>query len=84
MDYKLSETVIANIVQLLQLSMVTGTDISDQFRLITLRPSELSDGKLDLAPEYAKGHEDMIAGLVEKATELSAQLAKEAPAGFAN
>jgi len=86
MDYKLSDNVIANIIQLLQLSMMTGTDISDQFRTISLRPSELSEGKLDLSPDYAKAHDDMIAGLMEEAQALQDRLQKEAnqngPAGF--
>lgn len=86
MDYKLSDGVIANIIQLLQLSMMTGTDISDQFRTISLRPSDLSEGKLDLSPEYAQAHEDMISGLMEEAKELSAKMAKEdeskTPSGF--
>lgn len=88
MDYKLSDNVIANIIQLLQLSMMTGTDISDQFRTISLRPSDLAEGKLDLSPEYAQAHEDMISGLMTEAKELSEKLAKEeaaqAPSGFVN
>lgn len=89
MDYKLSNGVIANIIQLLQLSMMTGTDISDQFRNISLRPSDLVEGKLDLSPEYAQSHEDMISGLTKEAEVLSEKLQKEeaakAPAaGFVN
>ncbi len=88
MDYKLSDTVIANIIQLLQLSMLTGTDISDQFRMITLSPSTLDDGKLELSSEYAEGHEKMVEGLMEEAKKLSEQMQREqtvkSPAGFVN
>ena len=77
MDYKLSDSVIANIVQLLQLAMVTGTNISDHFNMITLRPSELSEGKLELSPAYVESHEKMIAGLMEEAQKLSEEFQKE-------
>lgn len=70
-DYKLSDNVIGNIVQLLQLSMVTGTDISDHFRMITLTPSKLSPDKLELSPEYVKAHEERIQKMVAEAEKLA-------------
>ena len=36
MEYKLSDTSIAQIVQLLQLGILTGTDITDQIRTMRL------------------------------------------------
>lgn len=85
-EYKLSDNVIANIVQLVQLAMVTGTDVSDNFRMITLSPSDLSPGKLELTADYAKSHEEGISRLMEEATRLSNELKKKdmasAPAGF--
>lgn len=36
MEYKLSDTSIAQIVQLLQLGILTGTDITDQLRTMRL------------------------------------------------
>lgn len=86
MEYKLSDNVIANIVQLVQLAMMTGTDISDHFRMISLSPSELNEGKLDLSKEYAKAHDNRIQKLVKEAQELSekAQKEQEKAPGFLN
>lgn len=85
MEYKLDDTVIGNIVQLLQLAMFTGTDVSDHFRMIRLTPSELTPDKLNLAPEYAKEHEERIKKLTEEAEVLSAaQTQKEQGPGFIN
>ena len=36
MEYKLADTSIAQIVQLIQLGILTGTDISDQMRILSL------------------------------------------------
>lgn len=73
-EYNFSDNVIANIVQLVQLAMVTGTDISDHFRMIKVVPSELVPGKLDLAPSYVKAHEEGISKLLEKAQELTSEM----------
>jgi hypothetical protein len=85
-EYKLSDNVIVNIVQLVQLAMITGTDVSDHFRMISLSPSVLVPGKLDLSPDYAKAHSERIESLMEEAQRLAAELDKrqnsEPPAGF--
>lgn len=76
-EYKLSDNVIANVIQLLQLSMITGMDISDHFRMITLSPSELSPDKLELAQSYVESHEKLVASLLKDAEDLSAKMQKE-------
>jgi len=75
-EYNLSDNVIANIVQLIQLAMVTGTDISDHFRMIKLAPSELVPGKLELAQSYVKSHKDGMEKLMEAAQKLAAEAQK--------
>ena len=40
MEYKLSDTSIAQIVQLMQLGILTGTDVSDQIRTLRLTLDE--------------------------------------------
>jgi len=85
-NYLLSDTVIANIVQLVQLAMITGTDVSDHFRMIALTPSDLSPGKLELAPSYIKAHEEAVVRMTEEAErltkELQEKLAKQQEMGF--
>jgi len=51
-SYKLSDKTIAQIVQLIQLGILTGTDVSDQMR--TLQVVHGDDDKLDPCPEFAK------------------------------
>ena len=75
-EYNLSDNVIANIVQLMQLAMVTGTDISDHFRMIKLSPSELVPGKLELAQSYVKSHNDGMEKLMEAAQKLASEAQK--------
>lgn len=70
-EYKLSDNVIANIAQLLQLAMITGTDISDHFRLVRLSPSALVEDKLELSEEYAKAHEERLEKLMQEAQALA-------------
>jgi hypothetical protein len=49
--FRLDDSVIAQIVKLVQVGLMTGTDISDHFRLLVLEPSE-GAGTLVLTPEY--------------------------------
>ena len=42
-NYSLSDTAIAQIVQLIQLGILTGTDISDQMRTLKLVPGDGAD-----------------------------------------
>ena len=50
--YKLSDQTIAQIVQLIQLGILTGTDVSDQMR--TLQVVHGEDNKLEPCPNYLK------------------------------
>lgn len=81
-EYKLSDNVVVNIVQLLQLSMLTGTDISDHFRLIRLEESTLDKNKLELSSDYVKNHNKMIKTLVGEAEALSQQIANKGEIKF--
>ena len=72
--YRLSDNVIAQIVRLIQLGILTGTDVSDHFRQIIVEPGE-KENYLDLTPEYiAKEQRDIDAtfdhleDLIEKDT----------------
>ena len=76
-DYKLSDSVITHIAQLLQLAIVTGTDIVDQFRMIRLEPSELVSGELVLTKSYSVQSQDGIDRLVTQAERMAAQAEKD-------
>lgn len=74
--FELSDRVIANIVQLLQLAMLTGQDISDQMKQIRLIPG-LKGDKLELCPEYAKEHDDRISALMAEAEKMSKEIERK-------
>lgn len=54
---KLNDEVIAHVAQILQLALLSGTDIVDHMRMITL---EESNGELFLNEDYMKNHKDNI------------------------
>tara|TARA_B100000674_G_scaffold490570_1_gene506776 strand:- start:1250 stop:1462 length:213 start_codon:yes stop_codon:yes gene_type:complete len=49
--YKLSDTTISQIVQLIQLGILTGTDVSDQMRTMRVIVND-SDGTVCPDPDY--------------------------------
>lgn len=65
---KLSDNTIAQLVKLLQLGILTGTDVVDQFRTIELVEK---DGLLDPDPEYLELFEKNIQKLQNEAETLS-------------
>lgn len=50
--YRLDDSVIAQIVRLIQIGALTMTDVSDHMRSIRMQPSTSGDGSLVLTPEY--------------------------------
>ena len=75
MTYNFSDNIIAHIAQLVQLGMLTGTDVVDHMRMI--RVTANNEDKLDLDPEYMVEHENRIQKLVADAETMSAQAQKE-------
>lgn len=76
-NYKLSDPVIAHIAQLVQMAIITGTDITDNFRTIRMEPSELDPDSLVLTQECANASEENISRMIKEAQEISAQMEKE-------
>tara|TARA_R100001377_G_C3169591_1_gene102559 strand:+ start:520 stop:786 length:267 start_codon:yes stop_codon:yes gene_type:complete len=66
---KLNDSVIAHIAQLVQLAILTGTDIVDNMRMIVLTET---DGNLELDPEYEAQSEDNIHRMLAVAATASA------------
>ena len=65
---KLNDEVIAHVAKLLQLGILTGTDIIDHFRMIRLQESE---GQLYLDSEYAKIAEENEARMLAEAEKMA-------------
>ena len=62
-SYKFSDKTIAKIVQLIQLGILTGTDISDHMR--TLQVVHGDDDKLDPCPEFVKTFDENLERMQE-------------------
>lgn len=59
--YKLSDNVIAQVARILQVAIISGTDIVDNLRLVRLQ----ADGEeLQLTPEYEETFEDNIQSML--------------------
>ena len=65
--YKIDDNVIAHIARLLQVSMLTGTDIVDHIRMIRLISNENSS--LVLENEYAEVFDIGIDKMIENVNE---------------
>ena len=67
-NVKLNDSVIAHFVKLLQLGLLTGTDIVDHFRMVRLT---LEEGELFLNKEYESNQEENINKMLAQATEIT-------------
>jgi len=68
---KLSDSVIAHIARILQISMLTGTDIVDHMRMIRLNEKDCS---LDLDEEYASVFDGSLDKMMENAKQNSGEI----------
>tara|TARA_R100000734_G_C3221506_1_gene32861 strand:+ start:171 stop:392 length:222 start_codon:yes stop_codon:yes gene_type:complete len=66
---KLNDEVIAHVAKILQVALITGTDVVDHLRMVILKEE---DGQLFLNEEYAKNHEQNIEKMINEALEKSA------------
>ena len=66
-NVKLNDSVIAHFVKLLQLGLLTGTDIVDHFRMVRLN---LEEGELFLDREYEVNQEENINKMLQEASEI--------------
>ena len=70
---KLSDTVIAHIAQLVQIAILTGTDIVDNMRMILLVNDE---GVLELDEEYNLRIQENIKRMIDEAASLQGKIAE--------
>ena len=69
-NVKSNDSVIAHFVKILQLGLLTGTDIVDHFRMVRLA---LDEGELFLNEEYEKSQEQNIEKMLQEASELKTE-----------
>ncbi len=67
-NVKLNDSVIAHFVKLLQLGLLTGTDIVDHFRMVRLT---LEEGELFLNKDYENNQEENVNRMLQQASELT-------------
>jgi len=71
---RLSDTVIAHIAQLVQLAMLTGTDVVDHMRMMALVDN---DGTLELDEEYERQSEDNVQRMIQEAVNMQSNNAEQ-------
>lgn len=70
-EYKLSDNVIAHIAQLVQVGILTGTDITDNFRMIKLTLGD--EDNLELEKNYAENFQSNIDSMLENIEEIQTE-----------
>ena len=69
--YQLSDEVISQVAKLVQVAIITGTDVIDNLRMIRVEPSDLESGQLNLTPEYRADSVSQIESLLSVANLMS-------------
>ena len=67
----LDDTTIAQIVKLIQMAFLTGTDIVDHLRMLLLEEGE--DGKLMINSEYEKAFNDSLEKMLSNVKEQESE-----------
>ena len=68
MNYTFTDDAIAHIAKLLQMAILTGTDIMDHLRSVSFVTNETGDLMID--PDCSENFEKNIQSMLEKATPL--------------
>jgi hypothetical protein len=67
--YKLDDNVIAMVRELVQLSLLTGTNIVDHLRSVVVEKHPEDQRFLTLCPEFVESYNSMVTALNKKAEE---------------
>ncbi len=73
-NLKMSDDTISQIARLVQLAILTGTDVVDNLRVLELVED---GGVLNPAPEFLERIEENISSLMEEAQSASSELPEE-------
>jgi len=68
--YRLADEVISHLVQLLQLGLLEGTDVTDHFRRVEMETDE--NGTLYLSESYQEAFEESLKKMQDFITEQTA------------
>lgn len=80
---KLSDDLIGQIARLVQLAMITGTSVIDQFRGIRVAASG-DTGEVTLHKDYVEGFETYLGSLLEQAEALAEEFVQRKEAEATN
>jgi len=64
--YQFSDEIISQVAKLVQLAIITGTDVVDNLRMIRVQSSEADENTLVLTPEYRVVSENQIKTLLSE------------------
>lgn len=73
-EYKLADETIGQVAKLLQVALLTGTDIVDNLRTLTLC---VSKDELVPTPGYMENFDENIAKMMQRAQESTDEVADE-------
>jgi hypothetical protein len=73
MNYTLSNEAIAHVAKLLQMAILSGTDVVDHLRMMKLDQSSEDDSTLVLSDEYRSISDKQIENMLGNIENLSAQ-----------
>lgn len=74
--YKMSDDLIAMIREVVQLSLLTGTNVIDHFRAMQLEVVEDKAGFVTITEDYLKAYNDMILKLNDEVVKKQEELQK--------
>ena len=70
--YNLSDEFIAQLAKLLQMALLTGTNIGDNLRLVEVTTND--DGKVILTPEYKNSFDANIQKMLAEAEDIKEEM----------
>lgn len=69
--FGLNDAVIFQVRELIQLAMLTETNLVDHLRQLRFEESTETPGLLSLTPEYVQYHNNVVEGLMKQVEELT-------------
>ena len=76
-SYNLSDEVISQIAKLIQLAILTGTDVIDNLRTLRVTESDTDEGALVLTDEYKEIANSHVEKLLKELSEISEEKSSE-------
>ena len=73
-NLKLTDSAISHVAQLVQVAILTGTDIVDNLRMAEFVNN---DGQLDISPDYFESFNENIQKMMSQATEAQGTSSEE-------